>query len=202
MSEALVIIIEDDASRDGEPMLARPEGDQSGRQLPDRSVSEEVTGMASPGGDKDIGSADVPLFGDAGSGQATGGLSWSWELDLSAVVEALTGPAPWLLSADEDKPAPADPVPATDLEPAVDPGPATDPHRPAGPPSATDQPPGTDLRTDSPPDSDLPPRTDPPLATDVDEAACQEAIAAWREDEVPLNVVAGRVAESLPVGPG
>src|ERR1022692_1549082 len=81
--------------------------------------------MASPGDDQEIGNADVPPFGEADArlatgglswswdldlsagGEAdarlaTGGLSWSWDLDLSAVVEALTGQAPWLRTADDD----------------------------------------------------------------------------------------------------
>ncbi len=47
---------------------------------------------------------------------------------------------------------------------------------------------------------------DDPQATDVDpeadEAAYQEALAAGRVSEMPLSVVAGRIAESLPTGPG
>ena len=101
--------------------------------------------MTSPEDDKDIGNGDVPPFGEADFPHMTGGLSWSWELDLAAVVDALTGPAPWLRAADEDEPVSADPSAA---------GPA---------------PPGA---------------------------------AAWRQDEIPLEVIAGRVAESLPVGPG
>src|SRR5712671_4574831 len=47
---------------------------------------------------------------------------------------------------------------------------------------------------------------DDPQAADVDpeadEAAYQEALAAGRVSEMPLSVVAGRIAESLPTGPG
>ena len=147
--------------------------------------------MASPG-DKDIGSAGVAPFGEADSPQATGGLSWSWELDLSAVVDAMTGLAPWLRPADEDESAAPDADPATNVEPATDAFPAADPL------PVLDQLPATDVE----PAAGPLPATDPPPVTEADEAACQEAIAAWREDEIPLDVVAGRVAESLPVGPG
>jgi hypothetical protein len=37
---------------------------------------------------------------------------------------------------------------------------------------------------------------------EADEAAYQEAVAAGRVGEMPLSVVAGRIAESLPTGPG
>jgi len=47
---------------------------------------------------------------------------------------------------------------------------------------------------------------DDPQAADVDpeadDAAYQEALAAGRVSEMPLSVVAGRIAESLPTGPG
>ncbi len=192
--------------------------------------------MASPGDNNDIGHAAVPPFGEADLPQATGGLSWSWELDLSAVVEALTGPAPWLRVPDEEEPAPADHNPAPDAHPTTDHNPAPDAHpttdlRPAtgafpaadAPPSAeaqpaadafpaADAPPSsapasTDLPPSAPASTDLPPSaapasTEPPLTPEADESAWLEAIAAWRQDEIPLDAVAGRVAESLPVGPG
>src|SRR6266851_9126069 len=47
---------------------------------------------------------------------------------------------------------------------------------------------------------------DDPQAADVDpeadEAAYQEALAAGRVSEMPLSVVAGRISENLPTGPG
>ena len=143
--------------------------------------------MANPS-DQDAGSAGVPPFGAADSRLATGGLSWSWDLDLSAVIEALTGQAPWLRTADGDHTAAADDAAADDA--AADDAAADDA---AADDAAADGP------TDASPPTDHPPATN---ADEADEAAWQEAITAWRADEIPLDVVAGRVAESLPVGPG
>ena len=149
--------------------------------------------MTSPGKDQEFGTAGVPPFGEADSRLASGGLSWSWELDLSAVVEAMTGRAPWLRTDDDDDDRAAADSAAADraVASATTRQPATDPAVSAsGPLPAADA---------------LPAAADPAPATDADdadEAAWQEAIAAWRADEIPLDVVAGRVAESLPVGPG
>ena len=46
--------------------------------------------------------------------------------------------------------------------------------------------------------ADCPATVDP----EAEEAAYQEAVAAGRVGEMPLSVVAGRIAESLPTGPG
>src|SRR5216683_2473315 len=94
----------------------------------------------SPGADDDDAQ---PVFG--------GGMSWSWDsdTDFEALLDAVSGAAPWLRDA-----AAADDPQATDVDP------------------------------------------------EADEAAYQEALAAGRVSEMPLSVVAGRIAESLPTGPG
>src|SRR6266704_1302358 len=71
---------------------------------------------------------------------AGGGLSWSWDLDLAAVIDAVTGSAPWLREpASEDGPPTraaetpaANPAPAC-TPPAADPAPASDCLPVAGP---------------------------------------------------------------------
>ena len=101
-----------------------------------------------------------------------GGMRWTWELDLNAVLAAASGAAPWLR-------APADP--AADPGPA-DPDPATgaDPADPAADDDAEEQEP------------------DP----EADEAEYQEAVAAGRVRTIPMELIAGRIAETLPTGPG
>jgi len=95
-----------------------------------------------------------------------GGMSWCWELDFAALLDAVTGTAPWLRPAEADEAA-AD---ADRAEP--------------GDQSKA----GADQREEVDPEAE--------------EAAYQEALAAGRVRELPLEIVAGRVAESLPTGPG
>jgi Domain of unknown function (DUF222) len=83
-----------------------------------------------------------------------GNISWCWDFDFAALLDAVTGPAPWLRS---DKPDGSDSASSAG-EAGADP--------------------------------------------EADEAAFQEAMAAGRARELPLEFVAGRVAENLPVGPG
>src|SRR6266581_2635181 len=110
---------------------------------------------------------------------AGGGLSWSWHLDLAAVIDAVTGSAPWL------------------REPASEDGPPT---RAAETPAANPAPACASAAADAAPASDCLPVAGPDMEADA--AAYQEAVAAGRAREVPLELVAGRVAESLPAGPG
>jgi Domain of unknown function (DUF222) len=98
-----------------------------------------------PGADDgDARSADAADARPAGDG-----MSWSWDsdFDFEALLDAVSGAAPWLRDGE-----------ATDRSADVDP--------------------------------------------EADEAAYQEAVAAGRVGEMPLSVVAGRIAESLPTGPG
>ncbi|MGN6680221.1 MAG: hypothetical protein ACTHKL_20860, partial [Streptosporangiaceae bacterium] len=103
-----------------------------------------------------------------------GGMRWTWELDLDAVLQASSGAAPWLRTA-------ADPDP--DLHPAAAESDPTDP--PATDPAATDE-------ADEAPDPD----------PEADEAEYQEAVAAGRARTIPMELIAGRIAETLPTGPG
>ena len=102
-----------------------------------------------------------------------GGMRWTWELDLDTVLQAASGAAPWLRT-------PADPDPA---EPDADDTAAAE----SGPtdPAATGE-------ADEAPDPD----------PEADEAEYQEAVAAGRVRTIPMELIAGRIAETLPTGPG
>ena len=120
-------------------------------------------------------------MGDAGGAGVPQGLSWSYEMDFGALIAAITGADP----PDPDAPS-GDPRSAG--PPAADP--ADEESAPAAPASS-------------------------PAPGSAEEEAAQEAIlddlaeldaraaAEGRADggRVPLGVVAGRVAESLPPGP-
>ena len=106
----------------------------------------------------------------AGAGPRDG-LSWSWELDVEALLDAVSDPAPW-------NRAPAKPrtQPVTDAHQA-----GSDSAEIPVPPSAPE------------------PEVDP---ADADLAEYLDAVEAGRSQVVPLPVVAGRVAELVPAGPG
>ncbi len=127
-----------------------------------------------------------------GSGPtAGGGLSWSWELDLASLLDAVSGLAPWLRS---DPAADAASVPdaaSASAEGAV-PG--------AGPSAEGSQ------EDDREPMPESAAKADAADALEDDpeaeEAAYQEALAAGRVRDIPIELAAGRIAESLPTGPG
>src|SRR5215472_14342169 len=93
-----------------------------------------------------------------------GGMSWCWEFDFAALVDAVTGAAPWLRGGDRDGSA----------------GGATA---------------KADAEAGGNPESSV---VDDPEAG---QAAYLEAVDAGRVGTMPVGVVAGRVAESLPAGP-
>src|SRR6266702_6434233 len=143
---------------------------------------------------------------------AGGGLSWSWDLDLAAVIDAVTGSAPWLREPASDdgpptraaetpaaNPAPACTPPAADAAPACTP-PAADAAPACTPPAADSAPACAPAAADAAPASDCLPVAGPDMEADA--AVYREAVAAGRVREVPVELVAGRVAESLPAGPG
>jgi uncharacterized protein DUF222 len=110
---------------------------------------------------------------------APGGLSWCWQLNLDSVLDAVTGVAPWLRDAESGDSSAASP---------------------AADSAATDST-ATDSNSTG---SAAPPEDAAPLGAgdmEADEAAYQEALAAGCAREVPLDLVAGRVAESMAVGP-
>jgi Domain of unknown function (DUF222) len=111
-----------------------------------------------------------------------GSISWCWDFDFAALLDAVTGPAPWLR---EDKPDDPDRASKTAWSAT---GENADPQAGSGAAAS-----GGELA--DPADED---GADP----EADEAAFQEAVAAGRARELPLEFVAGRVAENLPVGPG
>jgi hypothetical protein len=109
-------------------------------QDPDDAQDPGDVAPGSPGADDDDAE---PVLG--------GGLSWCWDsdTDFGALLDAVSGAAPWLRDTEA-----ADDPQAADVDP------------------------------------------------EADEAAYREAVAAGRVREMPLSVVAGRMAESLPTGPG
>ena len=99
-----------------------------------------------------------------------GGLSWIWDFDVAAVVEAVTGAAPWLRA---------------DAGPKAADSAVADPSGPGQDDGAVAQ-----------------EAADAAVDPEADEAEYQRALAAGRVSEIPLDLVAGRIAESLPTGPG
>jgi len=87
-----------------------------------------------------------------------GGLSWMWELDLDAVLEAVTGAAPWLRTTPGSEHTEADAAAGTPEKHEPDP--------------------------------------------EADDAEYQEAVAEGRVRTIPPELIAGRIAETLPTGPG
>jgi hypothetical protein len=120
-----------------------------------------------------------------------GGLSWSWQLNLASVLDAVTGAAPWLRDAESAADSPSANSPSANSPSA---------NSPFADSPATGSPSVDSTSADSTAPADDPPQ---PGAGDMeaDEAAYQEALAAGRAREVPLDLVAGRVAESMSVGP-
>src|SRR4029077_8110933 len=108
-----------------------------------------------------------PVTDLAGAGHRDG-LSWTWDLDIEALLTAVTGPAPWSSS------------------------PLKTPARPTA-----------DAPQTIPADQAIPADADPVLdPADADLAEYLDAVEAGRSQVVPLPVVAGRVAELVPAGPG
>jgi hypothetical protein len=119
---------------------------------------------------------------------AGGGISWSWGFDLEALVDAVTGPAPWLRAAGADAPEAA----SADAG-----GPAA-----AG---AADSDAGDLVDADAEAACSADPEATAGAGLDArleaEQAAYLEAVEAG-VPELPLELVAGRVAENLPTGPG
>src|SRR6266851_444197 len=120
---------------------------------------------------------------------AGGGISWRWDFDLDALLDVVSGPAPWLRASEtndaqagesEDDSAASDSAACDSAAVASD----------ADPGDASDADPDTNK------DADL------EAVMEAEQEAYLEAMAAGRAREMPLSVVAGRVAEDLPVGPG
>ena len=103
------------------------------------------------------GRTDDPA-GDGLMNATPGGLSWMWELDLDAVLEAVTGAAPWLRTTPGSEHTEADAAAGTPEKHEPDP--------------------------------------------EADDAKYQEAVAEGRVRTIPPELIAGRIAETLPTGPG
>jgi hypothetical protein len=135
--------------------------------------------MASSAGELLPGGSDEPEGGDVSESAPGGGMSWLWDFDLAAVFDAVTGAAPWLRAGSEPE--------AADTAVAGTRGPGQD--------DAAADAQADDAATD--PEAD-----DAAADPEADEAEYQEALAAGSVREIPLELVAGRIAESLPTGPG
>src|SRR5262249_29510232 len=105
-----------------------------------------------------------------------GGMWWCWELDFAALVDAVTGAAPWLRGGDRDGSAAGARGDAAGAKAEA-----------AGAKGG-----GGAARN---PESTV--AEDP----EAEQAEYVEALAAGRVGTMPVGVVAGRVAESLPAGP-
>ena len=128
-----------------------------------------------------LGLPAAGLVADPAAAGPRDGLSWSWELDVEALLDAVTGPAPW----DCGPVKPSGHAAAAEAPKAV-PDPAASPV----PPVADADPAGS-----AAPDPGLD-------AADADLAEYLDAVGAGRSQVVPLPVLAGRVAELVPAGPG
>jgi hypothetical protein len=111
---------------------------------------------------------------------AGGGICWSWGFDFEALLDAVTGPAPWLRLASLGSDAEAECTRDADSDSAED---ASE----AGAAGSADSAAGE--------------RADLDAVMEAEQEAYLEAVAAG-VPELPLELVAGRVAENLPVGPG
>jgi hypothetical protein len=151
------------------------------------------------------------------------GLRWSWDVDFDALIAALSEPAPWNrpvrpAAAQQAQPQQAS-SPVTDAGPSSDrtdsaaDGPsndaasASDPACASDPASVSDPARGENSAAEASPAASNP---DPARASasgqEVDPVEAEfaemlEAIEASGSQPLPLTVVAGRVAESLPTGP-
>jgi hypothetical protein len=134
---------------------------------------------------------DGTRAGDVAQAEVPQGLRWSWELDFGELLAALSEPAPWNRSGGL-APVP----PATPSDPARVLGAA---HVSAPDPAETDPAPVPDAAPGAPGEAGAGARGVDPV--EVEFAEMIEAIEASGSQPVPLAVVAGRVAESLPTGP-
>lgn len=122
---------------------------------------------------------------DAGPPQ---GLAWSWELDFDVLQSALDGPAPW------NRPGPAAAGSATAKDAA---GSAAAGSAAAGK-DAGDSDASMSARGSNSAD-----RVAAGGSAEEDQEALLEVMmAAGQSREIPVGVVAGRIAECLPAGPG
>src|SRR5258706_10239971 len=111
-----------------------------------------------------------------------GSVSWCWDFDFAALLDAVTGPGLCLRATEADSPDEARKTARSASGESACPVAG----RSAGPRAGSSaEPVPTEI-------------ADP----EADEAAFQEAVEAGRARELPLEFVAGRVSENLPTGPG
>jgi hypothetical protein len=127
---------------------------------------------------------------DGDVGPLGGGLSWCWDsdFDFEGLLDAVNGAAPWLRDAQAPDHA------AADTDCAAD-------HASVGAGQGGSGGSRDDAEDVDPQAADMDQQA-PAVDPEADEAAYQEAVAAGRVGEMPLSMVAGRLAESLPTGPG
>jgi hypothetical protein len=135
-----------------------------------------------------------------------GSISWCWDFDFAALLDAVTGPAPWLRATEADGPDEAYKTAGSAAGESVCPIAG----RSAGPQAGSGAEPvpteSADREAESSADPVAGEIADPAAEQiadpEADEAAFQEAVEAGRARELPLEFVAGRVSENLPTGPG
>ncbi len=142
--------------------------------------------------------------GLTGAGSPGAGLAWSWELDVEALLAAVSDPAPWNrhLRGSPSQPVTAAPTPdAASADPAPEDGPVPEAAAPeaAAPEAAVPEAAVPDVLASGVLASDA---SAPALDdADMELAEYLDAVEAGRSQVLPLPVVAGRIAESLCTGP-
>src|SRR5216684_1354241 len=127
-----------------------------------------------------------------------GSVSWCWDFDFAALLDAVTGPAPWLRATEADSPDEARKNSGSATGESACPVAG----RGAGPQAGSSAEPVPTESADPEAESRADLATEEIADPEADEAAFQEAVEAGRARELPLEFVAGRVSENLPTGPG
>ncbi len=127
-----------------------------------------------------------------------GSVSWCWDFDFAALLDAVTGPAPWLRATEADSPDEARKTAGSATGESACPVAG----RGAGPQAGSSAEPVPTESADPEAESRADLATEEIADPEADEAAFQEAVEAGRARELPLEFVAGRVSENLPTGPG
>src|SRR5260221_13509632 len=144
----------------------------------------------------------------------SGTISWCWDFDFAALLDAVTGPAPWRRASDADCPDEANettgsaagksacPVVGRSARPRAGSGAGRVPGDGADPAAETVADPAAGEIADPAAESSSDPAAGETADPEAEEAAFQDAVAAGRARDLPLEFVAGRIAENLPTGPG
>src|SRR5258707_3278432 len=147
-----------------------------------------------PPGDPGVGSteSDDLLPGMGGS------VSWCWDFDFAALLDAVTGPAPWLRATEADSPDEARKTAGSETGESACPVAG----RSAGPQAGSAAEPVPTESADPEAESRADLATEEIADPEADEAAFQEAVEAGRARELPLEVVAGGGVPKTHTRPG